>query len=241
MAAPLRSLEVTRVEDACSSDAADGRRLRVRQEDVLASLQLKGVAVEPHLEHALPLERAAQPRVVEAVHVVLDVVQQGRVGQRLGRLAAEDRAAGEQLEHERLRLLLDLSIDEHFDAHLLLVAQQRDGAARPRRAVSLLRDEEEVRVKVLVDGKVQQKTEPLVLELLAGCPILGSKAAEALPDPSLLDDVENYVHCLDYARLRGALEREGVLKVGLNGHAFELKRGEHIFLSYSEAAAVGGV
>mmetsp|Transcript_4316 Transcript_4316/g.13620 ORF Transcript_4316/g.13620 Transcript_4316/m.13620 type:complete len:208 (+) Transcript_4316:159-782(+) len=134
MAAPLRSLEVTRVEDACSSDAADGRRLRVRQEDVLASLQLKGVAVEPHLEHALPLERAAQPRVVEAVHVVLDVVQQGRVGQRLGRLAAEDRAAGEQLEHERLRLLLDLSIDEHFDAHLLLVAQQRDGAARPRRA-----------------------------------------------------------------------------------------------------------
>ncbi|EOD13546.1 hypothetical protein EMIHUDRAFT_427789 [Emiliania huxleyi CCMP1516] len=115
------------------------------------------------------------------------------------------------------------------------------GAARPRRAVSLLRDEEEVRVKVLVDGKVQQKTEPLVLELLAGCPILGSKAAEALPDPSLLDDVENYVHCLDYARLRGTLEREGVLKVGLNGHAFELKRGEHLFLSYSEAAAVGGV
>ena len=60
-------------------------------------------------------------------------------------------------------------------------------------------------------------------------------------DPSLLDDVENYVHCLDYARLRGTLEREGVLKVGLNGHAFELKRGEHLFLSYSEAAAVGGV
>ena len=59
---------MTRVEDACSSDAADGRRLRVRQEEVLASLQLKGVAVEPHLEHALPLERAAQPRVVEAVH-----------------------------------------------------------------------------------------------------------------------------------------------------------------------------
>jgi hypothetical protein len=75
-------------------------------------------------------------------------------------------------------------------------------AARPRRAVRLLRSEVDVRLVDLVEGKLVQKSEPLVLEILAGCPFVDEAAVrKVLPDSSLFDDVISYLHCLDMARL----------------------------------------
>ena len=53
------------------------------------------------------------------------------------------------------------------------------GAQRPSRAVSLLREEKEVRVQVIVGGKIELRTELLALALLRGSPFFhGARLAQ---------------------------------------------------------------
>jgi len=81
-----------------------------------------------------------------------------------------------------------------------------------------------------------QATEPLMLELLAGAPFLDVAAvALLLPDPSLLDDLDNYVRCLDLPHLRASAATS--LALNLNGLSLELKLGTDVFLSYSDMLA----
>lgn len=109
---------------------------------------------------------------------------------------------------------------------------------RPAHAVSLLRKEDEVRTQALVEGKVEQKLEPLMLELVRGFPLLhAARLAELVPDESLRADVQNYVFCLDVAKLRDSLGSGGELRFTLNGQAIALKLGHHLFLSHRDLAA----
>jgi hypothetical protein len=54
----------------------------------------------------------------------------------------------------------------------------------------------------------------------------------------LLDDVDNLLHCLDMARLHADVAAgTTAITIALNGHAFELKVGTHVFLTYTDAFA----
>ena len=116
------------------------------------------------------------------------------------------------------------------------------GAQRPSRAVSLLREEKEVRVQVIVGGKIELRTELLALELLRGCPFFhGARLAKLLPDEAMRENAQNYVHCLDMAQLRADLAADGTLRFKLDEHVVQLKLGEHLFLSGSDAIAAGAL
>eukprot|EP00967_Tisochrysis_lutea_P077790 scaffold105693_cov32-Tisochrysis_lutea.AAC.3 len=112
-------------------------------------------------------------------------------------------------------------------------------ADRPSRAVCLLRTEADTRVVTHQAGKLVQATEPLVLELLAGCPFVDHAAlAKAVPDEDLRDGVISYLHCLSLDRLRDDVKAGNkTLKVLLNDASVDLSVGAHVFLTYADLLA----
>jgi len=108
---------------------------------------------------------------------------------------------------------------------------------RSSRAVSLLREDKEVRLHVLEGDNIEETKQPLMLELLRGYPFVHeSELTKLLPEASDREAMHNYLHCLDIATLRAKLrDTDGRLCVVLNTQSVELELGKHFSLSYTDA------
>jgi len=95
------------------------------------------------------------------------------------------------------------------------------------------------------DGKIEQKSEKLVVELLRGGAIFHrANMARLLPDAAVRGEVESYVHNLDAAALGAQLGEKGTLRFnysqgGTKVQPVALTLGTHFFLSASAALAAG--
>ena len=116
-------------------------------------------------------------------------------------------------------------------------------AALPKQAVPLLVSDVEIKVQRIEGGKLTNITETVTLTLCRGCAFFHEKAlAQAVPDASVRDGVQSYVHAKDLTAFKAQVAASaGKLSVKLDGHAITLEQGKHFFLSGAEALRQGGL
>jgi hypothetical protein len=115
-------------------------------------------------------------------------------------------------------------------------------SALPALAVPLSCESHQVKVQhVTAEGSVDSATEKTTISICRSCAFFDeAKLAASVPDATLRDGAQFFVHAKDVEVLKAQLGGSGnVLRFNLDGKDVSLKRGEHFFLGSVEAAKAG--